>query len=206
MLPDPINNLITSIASLPGIGKKGAQKLVLDYLLTSKEVQDNILKSFIDIRRDITICPTCFYLSVNNEECAICKDQSRINNKLMIVQTSFDIISLENTKFYNGKYHVLNKLIAPLDKIMPSDTTIYHLEHRIENYFRKNPTDQLELIYFVKESFQSNTTYAYIYDYINKSKNKDRIKLSKLATGLPTNFNIQTLDQDSLKIAYENRK
>jgi recombination protein RecR len=205
MLPTPITNLIQSISALPGIGKKGSTKIVLDYLNSSKETQDNILKSFIDTRQLVTKCQTCFYISENNQECNICTDTTRIQNQLMIVKNAFDVIPIENNGFYKGKYHILEKLISPLDKQMPSDTTLYQLEHRIEKYLQEN-TNNIELIYFINYSFSSMTTYTYIEEYIKNSKYKDRITLSQLATGLPTNFNIQSIDQDSLKIAYDNRQ
>jgi recombination protein RecR len=206
MLPAPIENLTQAISTLPGIGKKGASKLVLDYLLSDRTVQDAILKAFIDTRQQVTKCTTCNYLSEGNEECLICKSNSRFENQIMVVQSAFDVVPIENNHVYNGKYHVLEKLISPLDGILPNNTKVVDLEHRIDKFVRENKTDNLELIYFVKHSFQAATTYAYIEDYVSTHKQKDRIKLSKLATGLPTNFNIQQIDQESFKIAYENRK
>jgi recombination protein RecR len=206
MLPTPINNLIQSISSLPGIGKKGATKIILDYLISSREVQDSILKSFIDVRQQVTKCPECHYLSEQHKLCGICSDHSRIDNQIMVVQSAFDIVPIENNGAYHGRYHVLEKLISPLDKQMVTDTTIYDLETRIEKFLRENPAEKLELIYFVKHSFAALTTFSYIDDYIKKSKNANRLNFSQLATGLPTNFNIQQIDQDSFKIAYENRK
>jgi recombination protein RecR len=206
MLPEPITNLITSIATLPGIGNKGSTKIVLDYLNAPKPTQDSILKSFIDVRQQITICPVCFYLSTENHPCNICQDISRKTNQIMIVLNPFDVISIETNNVFRGRYHVLNQLISPLENKMPDSTTLYDLEHRIEQFLRVNLVDEMELIYFIKHSFQSLTTYSYIADYISKSKHKDRIHLVKLATGLPSNFNIQQIDQESLQIAYENRK
>jgi recombination protein RecR len=206
MLPAPIQNLTESIASLPGIGKKGASKLVLDYLLSDRSIQDAILKAFIDTRQQVTKCTTCNYLSESNQECLVCQSTSRFENQFMVVHSAFDVVPIENNHVYNGKYHVLEKLISPLDGILPSNTTVIDLEHRIDKFLREDKVANLELIYFVKHSFQAATTYAYIEDYVSTHKHKDRIKLSKLATGLPTNFNIQSIDQESFKIAYENRK
>jgi recombination protein RecR len=205
MLPEPINNLVTSIASLPGIGKKGATRIVLDYLNSDKVIQDNILRSFIDVRRNTTICPICSYISQDNQPCVICQNRSRTDNQIMIVHSPFDIISIEENRVYNGKYHVLNNLISPLDNQMVNTTTIPELELRITNFIRHNPADKLELIYFIKHSFSALTTFTYIQDFIN-NLNSNRVTIVKLATGLPSNFNIQNIDQESLKVAYENRK
>ena len=205
MLPSPIENLISSIAALPGIGKKGASKLVLDYLMQDKATQDAILKAFIDTRQEVTKCPTCFFMGEKSQECVICSSDTRFNNQIMVVNTALDIIPIENNHVFNGKYHVLEKLISPLDNAMPSNTTLYDLEHRIDKFLRNDTVGILELIYFVKHSFAAATTYSYIEDYTKNHKHATRIKLTKFATGLPSNFSLQSLDQDSFKIAYENR-
>ncbi|MGL4758668.1 MAG: hypothetical protein ACRCXZ_04995 [Patescibacteria group bacterium] len=206
MLPTSIENLIQSISSLPGIGKKGASKLVLDYLHQETNIQDLILKSFIDVRQQVKKCPTCYFLSEGESECIICKSDFRNESQIMIVNTALDVIPIETNNVFGGKYHVLQNLISPLDNLMPQDTTLYDLEHRIDKFLRNNSIESLELIYFIKHSFAASTTYSYIEDYCLNHKHKSRIKLTKLATGLPTNFTIQSMDQDSFKIAYENRK
>lgn len=210
MFPTTIEILITAFTTLPAVGKKGATKIVTDYLAMTTKDQDQLLRALIDVRKTVTKCPICHAFSQNNEVCGICQDPRRDKSQIMIIRDPLDLVMVEKNNHYNncytGKYHVLNKLINPLEKIMFGDTTLVDLEYSIEKFFRDNLVDNLELIYFVKHSFASQITFAYIEDYISKSKKKERIKIVKLATGLPSNFNPQNVDSESFSNAYENRK
>jgi recombination protein RecR len=205
MLPHLLNNLTNALGSLPGIGKKSASKLALDYLNLTPEQQVNILKSLLEVNKDLGQCRECFFFSKKHELCEFCSQDLRDHHKILVVCQATDVLPLEETGIYNGLYHVLVRLISPLDGVMVKDTTLLDLELRIERFMQKATNGHLELILFLKNGFNGNTTTAYLHDYVSGKKWQDRITITKLAQGLPANFNPSSIDKDTLKQAIKGR-
>jgi recombination protein RecR len=205
MLPDLLNNLTNALTQMPGIGKKGASKLALDYLNLTPEQQVNILKGLLDVNKDLGQCTECFFFSKKHQLCEFCANAMRDQHKILVLTQATDVIPIEQTQIYNGLYHVLVRLISPLDGVMVKDTTLLDLELRIERFMQKTTNGNLELILFLKNGFNGKTTSAYLHDYVSNKRWSNRITITKLAEGLPANFNTASLDTDTLKQAIKGR-
>jgi recombination protein RecR len=212
MLPNSITSLISNLQTLPGIGQKASTKLALDYINLDPQKQLDLLSSLLKVNRELKKCTNCFFFS-EDEVCNFCKlgeSGKRDKFKILVVQDATDIIGIENAGFYKGLYHVLLNVISPLDGISLEQTTIIDLELRLENLEKENKeqkeTREIELIFYLRKNFNTETTIAYLEQYLSQKKWKNLIKISKLGHGLPLNFSTSSVDADTLKVAFENRK
>jgi recombination protein RecR len=207
MLPQSILNLIENIQKLPGVGRRGAQKLSLDLLTSSQEDYQKIMDSIEKMRTEVRLCNNCRFFA-EEELCRICTDKSRDHKKICLVEKATDVLNLEKSGIYNGAYHVLEKLISPIDNIFADSTNLpdlltRRLPHLISSLKEE---ENVEFIFFFKSGFSADTTIAYIKDYINEKGWQKRIILTKLAEGLPLYYNPETLDQATMVKAFEDRK
>lgn len=193
--PRTLQNLIECFQKLPGIGEKTAERLALSTLKLDQEIIDVFSQSLKDTKIKIKKCLIC-----NNyceeETCEICKDKSREQDVLCVVEDPKNIIMFEKIGTFNGKYHVINGLISPLDGINPSDIHIPQLLERIKNEGIK------EVILAVKPSVEGETTSL----YISKMLNNTDVVVSKIAHGVPLGADIDYVDSLTLELALENRK
>jgi recombination protein RecR len=205
MLPKPVQKLVDDFASLPGVGRKSATRMVL-YLLDAPDyVNERLASDIADIKDKVTKCTTCFNLSENGQ-CFVCKDQSRDDSRLVVVESPLDIIAIEPAGF-RGKYHVLGGLISPLQGIGPDEIRINELLRRIEEIIKEEK--KLEIIFACPTSLEGESTVTYIRKLIGekfKEKANSEIILSKIARGLPTNSSIEYQDPQTLEEAFANRQ
>ena len=127
--------------------------------------------------------------------CYICKDTNRSNDTIFVVEKSKDIVLFEKMGTYNGKYHVLNGLISPMDGINPDDINLDSLIDRVKNNNVK------EVIVVLKPSIEGETTMQ----YIKKILSKYNVKVSKIPIGIPMGADIEYIDTMTLELAFENR-
>lgn len=195
MYPESLSKLIESFNNLPGIGKKTAERLAFsmidfdDYDLTS------FSEAILSIRDNIKKCEICNNISDHNI-CQICSDKSRDNQIIFVVEKSKDILLFEKLGTYNGVYHVLEKLISPIDGINPDDLNLNLLIDRID----KN--DVKEVILALKPNIEGETTMQ----YIKRILDKKNIKVTKIATGIPMGTDIEYIDSMTLEMALDQRK
>ena len=193
--PRTLQNLIECFQKLPGIGEKTAERLALSTLKLEQEVIDVFSESLKNTKIKIKKCSICNNYS-EDDTCEICKDKSREQDVLCVVEDPKNIIMFEKIGTFNGKYHVINGLISPLDGINPEDIHIPQLLERIEAENIK------EVILAVKPSVEGETTSLYISKML---QNKDVI-VSKIAHGVPLGADIDYVDSLTLELALENRK
>ena len=193
--PNSIVNLIESFKKLPGIGEKTAERLALSILKQDKQSVEMFSQALIDVNTKIRRCICCNNLS-DEELCSICKDTSRDNNTICVVEDPKNIILFEKTGSYNGKYHVLDGLISPLDGVGPDDLKLNQLIDRIEKEKIK------EIIIALKPSIEGETTAL----YISKLLEGYHIKITKLAYGIPLGIDMEYGDTMTLEMALINRK
>ena len=192
--PESIQNLIDSFKKLPGIGEKTAERLALSILDESDEDVNLFSKSLIDTKTKIVRCKECNNLS-EDDLCEICKNKNR-NKKLMcVVEEPKNIILIEKLNIFDGYYHVLDGLISPIDGVNPEDLNIDTLIERV----KKNKVE--ELILALKPSIEGETTSL----YISKLLESDKVKITKLAYGIPLGAEIDYVDSLTLEMALENR-
>jgi recombination protein RecR len=193
--PRTLQNLIECFQKLPGIGEKTAERLALSTLKLDQEVINVFSESLKDTKIKIKKCSICNNYS-EDETCEICRDSSREQDILCVVEDPKNIIMFEKIGTFNGKYHVINGLISPLDGINPSDIHIPQLLERIKTEGIK------EVILAVKPSVEGETTSL----YISKMLANTDVLVSKIAHGVPLGADIDYVDSLTLELALENRK
>ncbi len=209
MLPTPIENVIENLLFLQGFGKRGAQKVALDLLMLKDEKLEALLNSIVEMKNQVSFCERCgFFANGENTLCNICLDlenSKRDGNKICLVEKPTDVLNLEKTMIYNGVYHILEKLISPIDNVFASDTKIGVLfEKTIPQALKK--FDNIELILFFKSGFSADTTIAYLKEVINENGLNNKVKLTQLAQGLPLYYTADNLDKATMVKALEDRR
>jgi recombination protein RecR len=208
MLPAQIEEVSTEFRKLPGVGVRGSQKIALDILQLNSDNFVSFLQSLENMRKEVTFCSNCGFFAEKTSNlplCNICKDASRLNHQICLVEKATDIITVEKSQSFRGVYHVLEKLISPLDNIFPQDTKLNELlEHRLISELPKSPI--IELIIFFKQGFSADATTAYLVERLKQMGLSEKVKITKLAQGLPMYFNTETLDSETLSRAIQDRK
>lgn len=192
--PESLNNLIESFEKLPGIGEKTAERLAFSVMNMELKDAENFSDSILNVKRKINKCKICGNITEENT-CSICNDENRDSTTICVVQDPKDIISLEKTGSFGGKYHVLNGLISPMDGKGPEDISIKDLIKRIEEENTK------EIILAISSTLEGETTALYISKILETSD----VLVSKIARGIPIGANMEYLDSMTLSMALINR-
>lgn len=192
--PTTIANLIECFKKLPGIGEKTAERLALSVLEFDNDIVELFSKSLKDSKTKIKRCKKCNNLS-EEELCEVCKDKTRNNKILCIVEEPKNVVLFEKLNIFDGYYHVLDGLISPIDGINPEDINIESLKERI----KKDKVE--EVILALKPSIEGETTSL----YISKILEPFNVKITKIAHGIPLGAEIDYVDSLTLEMALENR-
>lgn len=193
--PEPISKLIDSFTKLPGIGPKTAARLAF-FVLDMKE--DDVLdfsKALVTAKRELTYCHICGHIT-DQEPCHICSDTSRDDSVICVVQDSKDVIAMEKMREFNGRYHVLNGAISPMEGIGPEDINIPDLLKRLKDEKIK------EIILATNPNVEGEATAMYISRLIKPSG----IFLTRIAHGLPMGGDLEYADEVTLSKAMEGRR
>lgn len=191
----PIEKLSRELSRLPGMGLKTAKRLAFHFVQMKEESVVNIAEAIKSVQRDISVCPICFSYLLSNDTCQICSDHSRDPEKLCVLEKAQDVFIMERGDF-NGKYHILNGLIAPLDGVGPDDIKIKELLARIKKENIK------EVIIVLNSSVEGDVTTMYIAQMLNGFG----VKISRLARGVPAGANIDYVDDTTLSNAIQERQ
>lgn len=190
-----IEKAVEQFSKFPGIGKKTALRLVLHSLKQDKNFIENFLESFRELHTNIKSCSQCFNLS-DNEICSICSNPSRNKEIICVVENIRDVIAIENTQQFNGKYHILGGVISPLDGVGPENLKIDNLIERI------NQHPITELLFALSPNIQGDTT---IY-YIQKKLANPKIKITTIARGIAFGGELEYADDLTLGKSIYNRQ
>ncbi|MEM1279247.1 MAG: recombination mediator RecR [Cyanobacteria bacterium P01_D01_bin.6] len=190
----PLARLIEELQKLPGVGPKTAQRLALHLLKRPDAEVQALAQALIDAKSQMGYCSICFHLS-SEPVCDICKSTSRDLQTLCIVADSRDVIALEKTREYRGKYHVLGGLISPMEGIGPEQLNIGPLVHRV------NKDDIQEAIIAISPSIEGDTTTLYVGQLL-----KPFTKVTRIAFGLPMGGDLEYADEVTLARALEGRR
>lgn len=196
LYPEVLSKAIDSFKKLPGIGEKSAERYALSLLDLSSEDVDNFSSSIKECKNKIKKCKICGHIT-DRDVCSICDDSNRNSNVICVVEDYKSVFMFEKSGSFNGKYHVLDGLISPIDGIYPEDINIASLEKRI----KENEKDA-EIILALKPSIEGETTTL----YIKKIFEKKKIKVSRLSYGIPMGVEIDYLDSITLDRALLDRK
>ncbi len=178
---------VNAFSSLPGIGKKTALRLVLHLLKQEKDITESFAEALLKMRSNIKHCKTCHNLS-DSETCEICLDLRRDKEVICVVESIRDIMAIEETGQYRGKYHVLGGVINPLEGISPADLQIGSLLQRVD-------ADQVkEIIMAISPTIEGDTTIF----YISKQLKNRSVKISTIARGISFGGELEYADELTL--------
>lgn len=195
MYPEVLNNSIASFEKIPGVGKKSAERYALSMLDLTDEDIDTFAKNIKECKKKLTRCSVCGHLT-DKEVCSICSDGDRKDNLICVVEDYKSVFMFEKSESYEGKYHVLNALISPMDGIFPEDINLSTLLDRLKD------KENAEVILALKPSIEGETTTL----YIKKIFENKKIKVSRLSYGIPMGVDIDYLDSITLDRALLDRK
>ena len=191
----PIDHLIEALTRLPGIGKKTASRLAFHILRSSSSEAQELARAILDVKEKIRLCSTCFNLT-DEDPCRICQDKRRSTEILCVVEGPNDLIAIENTGTFNGRYHVLHGTISPLEGIGPDDLKIKELLGRLQKERIS------EVILATNPTVEGGTTALYLTDLIKPLG----IKVTRIAYGIPMGSEIEYSDGMTLSKALEGRR
>lgn len=194
-LPNKIEELIKVISSLPGIGPKSAERIALYILSMSDSKVQKLVETIQNTKKDVHLCPICFNLT-DKEICDICANPARDHSVICVVEEVRDLFAIEKSGYYNGVYHVLHGSIDPMNHISPEDLKIKELVERVAKGNIK------EVIIATNPNFNGDITAL----YIKKLLEPYRIKITRIATGLPKGTEIDFADSVTLSMAIKERK
>lgn len=194
LLPAPLRNLISHFERLPGVGPKSAQRIVLALLHRPK---DDVERFADDLKAlgATKVCATCGMLA-EAEQCGICADSQRDRETLCVVETPVDVIAIERTGQYQGRYHVLGGVLSPLERIGPEQLNLASLLRRVKT---EKPA---EIILALNPSTEGDTTALYLQDKLARSS----ARITRLAQGLPTGAALEFADDLTIARALAGRR
>jgi recombination protein RecR len=191
----PIDHLIEALNKLPGIGRKTASRLAFHILRSSLSEAQTLARAILDVKEKIHLCSICFNLT-DEDPCRICQDGRRTQELLCVVEGPNDLIAIENTGEYRGRYHVLHGTLSPLEGIGPEDIKIKELMERL----RKEKVS--EVILATNPTVEGGATALYLTDLIRSLE----IKVTRIACGIPMGGEIEYADGMTLSKALEGRR
>ena len=191
----PIGRLVAELAKLPGVGEKTAARLAFHILRAPAEDAAALSSAITDLRAKIRLCSRCWDFT-EDDPCAICRDQRREAGLLCVVAHPQDVIAIERTGGYRGRYHVLHGVLSPLDGIGPEDLRIAELVRRC------GEGDLREVILATNPSVEGETTAIYLAKLIRPLG----IRTSRIATGVPMGGELEYADRLTLARAIDGRR
>jgi recombination protein RecR len=195
MLPDSITALIAVLSKLPGVGPRSAERIALHLVQTETGVVKNLADTIVTARERIQFCETCGALT-EKSPCAICTDTRREGSLLCVVERAVDILSIEKSGTYRGKFHVLGGKISPLDGVEPEDLRITELEKRLVAEPIK------EIVIALGTDVEGDATS----NYLAKRLARPELKITRIAYGLPAGSGLEYADELTLSRALEGRR
>jgi recombination protein RecR len=197
VLPEALEELILALERLPGIGPKTASRLAFFLLRAPSEVSDDLAEALRDIHSATGLCSVCFNITTAGHAlCPICGNEDRDPTLLCVVEDPMDVLALERTSGFSGRYHVLHGALSPIEGIGPDDLRINELVERMESGVIK------EIIVATNPSMEGDATALYIRQRLEQFP----VKLTRLARGLPVGGDLEYADQNTLLRALSGRQ
>lgn len=192
--PTSIRQVIRQLSKLPGIGEKTAERLAMYILRSSRSDAEQLARSIGELKDKVRLCSICFSLS-EAEHCRICNNPSRDERMLCVVEQPADMVSIEKSGAYNGRYHVLQGALSPMDGIGPDAIRIKELIARIAKGGIQ------EVILATGTHVEGEATASYLFGLLEKFP----VKVTRIASGVPIGGDLKYIDQVTLRRAMETR-
>jgi recombination protein RecR len=192
--PPTLESLIRHLSKLPGIGQKSATRVALYILEHPRELAESLSRSLLDVKEKIRFCSLCFNFT-DEDPCSLCRDESRANGVICIVEGPGDQLAIEESGVFKGRYHVLHGVLSPLDGVGPEDLKIRELITRLD---RENVC---EVIMAISPTTEGEATVSFLAKLLS-----DRgVTLSRIALGIPMGGDLKYMDALTLRHALKSR-
>ena len=195
MYEGAIQDLIDALGRLPGIGPKSAQRIAFHILQSESETAAALVDAIRTVKERVKFCTICGNVS-EETQCRICRDPRRENSSICVVEESKDVIAIERTREFRGKYHVLGGAISPIDGIGPDQLRIRELLARLAD------DTVTEIILATDPNLEGEATATYLARLLKPMG----IRVSRLASGLPVGGDLEYADEVTLGRAFEGRR
>ena len=195
MTPDPLNRLVAQLSKLPGIGEKTAQRLAFHILRAPPEYSAELVSALQEVKSKVRLCSRCFALT-EAQLCGFCTDPRRDDRLLCVVEGIADLMALEKTREFKGRYHVLHGVLSPLEGIGPDQLRIQELLVRLEDGKVE------EVIVATNPDVEGEATALYLMKLLKPMG----LRVTRLAQGLPMGGDLEFADQATLARALSGRR
>ena len=197
ILPEPIRKLINAFERLPGIGPKSASRLAFYLLRAPEDVSQDLSEALNGLKDKIAFCEECFNITeAGRTRCEVCENPKRDSSQICVVEEALDVLALEKTGAFNGKYHVLHGVLSPIEGVGPDDIKIKPLIERVARGGVK------EVVLATNPSMEGDATALYLQQQLRPY----RIQVTRLARGLPVGGDLEYADQNTLLRALSGRQ
>lgn len=197
LLPEPIQQLITALERLPGIGPKSASRLAFFLLRAPDDVSQSLSESLDGLRAKVSYCEECFNITeASRTRCEVCENPQRDVDVICVVEEALDVIALERVGAYNGKYHVLHGVLSPIEGVGPEDIKVRALVQRVAKGGVR------EVILATNPSMEGDATALYLQQQLTPFA----VKITRLARGLPVGGDLEYADQNTILRALTGRQ
>jgi recombination protein RecR len=195
VLPRTVQRLIDEFSRLPGIGPKSASRLTFFLLRAADDQAGDLATALQELKERTRLCSVCFNIT-EEDPCPICADDVRDSTLLCVVEEPLDVLAIERSRAYSGRYHVLHGAISPVEGIGPDDLRISELVERVSKGNFK------EIILATNPTLEGESTAL----YLQRRLTDHDVRLSRLARGLPFGGDLEYTDEITLGRAFEGRQ
>jgi recombination protein RecR len=197
LLPGPLQDLINAFSRLPGIGPKTASRLTFYLLHASDDLAQDLADALQNLKSGTAYCPVCFNITAAGREvCEICESREREEGLVCVVEEPLDVLALERTDGFRGRYHVLHGVLSPIEGITPEDLKIRELIQRVRAGGIR------EIILATNPSLEGDATAMYLRQQLLPLG----VRVTRLARGLPVGGDLEYADQNTLLRALAGRQ
>lgn len=198
--PQPVEDLINQFRKLPTIGRKTAQRIVLNLIGRGPEELEALATALLEVKEKIHLCPICGNIT-DQEICSICSDVRRDQSTLCVVEDVQNLLAMERGQSYRGLYHVLKGLISPMKDMGPEEIGVDQLFSRIDKSEEEGKPIK-EVILAISPTVEGETTMLFLADLLHQKN----IPVSRIASGIPVGGNLEYYDELTLSRALEDRR
>ncbi len=195
-----LEKLVQELSRLPGVGPKSAQRLAYHILKSKNGYPERLAEALMQVRLEVHDCPRCFSFT-DRVICHFCMDPHRTDETICVVEEPSDILRIESSGAFKGRYHVLHGALSPLDGVGPSDLKLAELLARINTGLEGKTPLIKEIILALDADLEGDTTVL----YLTKMLQTKNLRLSRIAHGVPIGGDIDYVDDRTMSRALENR-
>ena len=203
VLPKSVEQVIEEFSRLPGVGPKSASRMAYHYLRSPNGDATKLANALKDMDESVKNCKSCFNVT-DKDECDLCSSPLRKKDKLCVVEEPLDVVAFENSAVYDGLYFVLGGVISPAEGIGAEELRFPQLKERIVELLKEEET--VEIIVATNPSLEGEATASYVIDLLGSLVKDGKVKITRLAMGLPTGADLEYADRLTLKRALEGRR